>query len=105
MSWYRQRKMAAQFIDPFPGRDPDNKLADKEIVRAIRQALAGEEEAVHLYDAIIDATNNEIVQTVLESIRDEERVHIGELQGTLKRISSEERELLEKGEKEVKDIL
>ena len=49
-----------------------------ELVRALRQDLAAEHEAVHLYLAHADATDNVLAKTVLIDIANEERVHAGE---------------------------
>ena len=45
----------AEFADPFPGVIPDRKLNARELARAIRMALAAEEEAIHMYEAMADA--------------------------------------------------
>jgi rubrerythrin len=92
----------AQFIDPFPGMTPDRRISKPELARALRQALAAEEEAIHLYEAIADATNNERVSKVLRNVADEERVHVGELQQLLEEILPDEKKLIEEGKEEVK---
>jgi hypothetical protein len=43
-----------EFLNPFNGVIPDRTLSSRELTRAIRLALAAEEEAVHLYEAIAD---------------------------------------------------
>jgi len=88
------------FADPFSGMAPDRKLTDSELLRALRLDLAAEEEAIHLYQAHADATDNDKAKKVLLSIADEERVHIGELQKLLKDLAEGEEELLGKGEVE-----
>jgi len=93
----------AQFIDPFPGLTPGKKLDERELTRALRQGLAAEEEAVHLYEAIVDATDNKTVKEVMQSVADEERVHVGEIQRLLEILVKDERKLLDEGAAEVND--
>jgi len=97
-------KLAAQFINPFPGNVPDRKLSPRELQRSLRQALAAEEEAVHFYEAVADATEDQLSRKVLQSIADEERVHVGEFQRLLSKLVANEDRLLEEGRKEVDDM-
>ncbi len=66
------------FLDPYSGLAPDRKLTDRELSRAIRLALSAEEEAVHLYEALADATEHTLAKSVLQEVANEERVHAGE---------------------------
>ena len=45
-----------EFMNPFPGMTPGRKMKDRELARAIRLSLAAEQEAIHLYEALADAT-------------------------------------------------
>lgn len=94
----------AQFIDPFPGNVPDRKLTPRELTRAIRQALAAEEEATHLYEAIADATDNPQVAKLMQEVADEERVHKGEFQEALRQLLPDERRLMREGRSEAAEI-
>lgn len=94
----------AEFANPFSGMAPDRKLTDRELARAIRMALAAEEEAVHMYEAMADATTNMVAAKVLQDIADEERVHAGEFQELLRRLLPDEQELLAKGHEEVSEM-
>ena len=93
-----------QFMDPFPGVVPGRKMTASELTRAIRMNLSAEEEAVHLYMAHADATDNELVRQVLRSIADEERVHAGEFQRLLNILEPDEITLLAEGADEVNVI-
>jgi len=95
----------AQFINPFPGLTPGKKLSDTELIRAIRQALAAEEEATHLYDAIADATDNKLVAEVMRDVAKEEIVHKGEFQKLLDELNPDEEDLIKDGKKEVEDMM
>jgi len=93
----------AQFINPFPGLTPDKKLDERELARAVRQALAAEEEAVHFYEAVADATDNELVKEVMQEVADEEKVHVGEFQRVLEIMEKDEKKFMEEGFAEVDD--
>ena len=94
----------AEFINPFSGMTPDRKLTDRELARAVRMALAAEEEAVHMYEAMADASDNPLAVKVLQDIADEERVHAGEFQELLRTLLPDEQQLLQKGSAEVKEL-
>jgi len=99
-----RRYAMAEFIDPFVGMAPDRKLTDRELARAIRLALAAEEEAIHLYEALADAAADPLAAKVLQDIADEESVHAGEFQELLRRLLPEEQRRLEKGAQEVGEL-
>lgn len=81
-------------------KTPD-KFTDRELTRAIRDAIIAEEGAIKQYETAADATDNEKVKKVLNEISDEERVHVGELQKLLNDLLPDEQELLDKGAEEV----
>ena len=81
-----------------------NTLTDRELVRAIRDAIIAEEGAINQYEAIVDSTTNEDARTILQDLADEERIHVGELQELLDELLDDENELLEEGRKEVEEI-
>ena len=72
-----------EFVNPFSGVAPGRKLTTRELTRAIRLTLSAEEEAVHLYQALADATDDPLAKALLDEIADEERVHKGEFQRLL----------------------
>jgi uncharacterized protein len=77
------------------------KFTDRELTRAIRDAMIAENEAIKQYETVVDATDNEKVKKTLQSIADEERVHIFELQELLNILLPEEKDLETKGKQEV----
>jgi rubrerythrin len=79
------------------------KFTDRELTRSIRDAIIAEEGAIKQYESVVDATSNELAKKVLQSIADEERVHVFELQKLLNIMLPDEERLKEKGEKEVED--
>lgn len=92
------------FANPFQG-NVDRKMNMDELIQAIRLNIAGELEAIYLYDAHVQATDNEIAKTVIADIRDEEKAHVGELMTLLRTLDPKEAELFESGEEEVREML
>lgn len=93
-----------EFVNPFSGATPDRKLTFNELIRAIRLNIAAEHEAIHLYQAHADATDNELAAAVLRDIADEEREHVGEFQRLLGILLDDEDELLADGAEEVNEL-
>ncbi|MDR1404260.1 MAG: demethoxyubiquinone hydroxylase family protein [Candidatus Methanoplasma sp.] len=91
------------FADPFVG-NVNKKMTDQELANAIRLDLAGELEAIYLYDAHAEATDNVLAKKVLRDIRDEEKEHMGELLSLLIHLDPKEKELFEHGEGEVREM-
>ena len=94
-----------EFVHPFSGVLPDRKLSTRELVRAVRLSLAAEEEAVHLYEALADATDHPLAKTVLQDIANEEKVHTGEFQRLLSIILEDEDKWLQEGAAEVNQMV
>ena len=92
------------FADPFQG-NVERKLTKEELVQAVRLDIAGELEAIYLYDAHVQATDNVPAKTVLTDIRDEEKAHVGELMTLLRTLDPKEAELFASGESEVREML
>jgi rubrerythrin len=90
--------------DPFVGNAP-KKLTKEELIQALRVDIAGEMEAIMAYDAHAMATDDERVKTILYSIRDEERQHVGELIHLLEILDPQEAQFLMKGKQEVDQLL
>lgn len=89
------------FANPFSGTTPERKMAFGELTRALRLDVAAELEAIHLYEAQADATDNALVAVVLRDIANEERVHVGELQRVLSLLLPDEDGFLADGAAEV----
>ena len=94
-----------EFVNPFSGVVPERKLTMPELIRALRLNLAAEEEAVHVYEAHADATDNALAKAVLHEIADEERVHAGEFQRLISILAEDEAALLAEGAKEVDELV
>jgi len=79
------------------------KLTDRELTRALRDAIMAEEGAIKQYETVVDATENEGVKKILQAIADEEKVHVGEIQKLLAILLKDEQGFLDAGAKEVED--
>lgn len=94
----------ASFANPFVGNVP-RKITKEELIQAIRVDIAGELEAIFLYDAHVQATDDPLAKKVLADIRDEEKAHVGELMTLLRQLDPDEAEHFAEGETEVKEML
>ncbi len=94
----------AEFINPFVGLTPGRKLTVRELSRALRMALSAEEEAIHLYEALADATDHKLAKSVLQDVANEEREHAGEFQRLLNILLPDEAGYLAHGAEEVDEM-
>ncbi len=94
----------ASFANPFQGNVP-KKMTNAELMQALRADIAGELEAIFLYDAHVQATDDPAAKAVLSDIRDEEKVHVGELITLMRHLDPDEATLFFEGEAEVKEML
>lgn len=92
------------FANPF-NANVERKVTKEELIQAIRLDIAGELEAIYLYDAHVMATDDPVVKAVLSDIRDEEKAHVGELMALLRHLDAKEAEHFESGELEVKELM
>ena len=93
-----------EFLNPFSGKVPENKLTLGELIRAIRLNIAAEEEAVHLYMAHADATDHPLAKKVLIDIANEERQHAGEFLRLIQILTGDEDKWLAEGAAEVDEM-
>lgn len=92
------------FANPFQG-NVNKKISKEELIQAVRLDIAGELEAVFLYDAHAMATDDEVAKKVLCDIRDEEKAHVGELMTLLRHLDPAEAAHFAAGEAEVHEML
>jgi uncharacterized protein len=100
----QQEDLMPAFVDPFPGVVPGRKLTKRELLRGLRLSLSAEEEAVHLYEALADATDDELARAVLQDVANEERVHKGEFQRLISLLSPDEDTFMSEGANEVNEM-
>ncbi len=75
---------------------------DKEILRA---AIIAEMDAINLYEQMASLTNDKKIKDVLIDVANEEKTHVGEFLAMLLEYDEKQVEELEKGKKEVEEIL
>ena len=93
-----------EFGNPFPGNVP-RQMTKSELERAIMLDIAAELEAVHLYMAQMDATDNEDARKVLYDVALEELVHAGEFSSLLYRLNPIIGAKAQEGFEEVQELL
>jgi rubrerythrin len=82
--------------NPFVG-NASKQMTTDELIQALRVDIAGELEAIIVYEAHIMATDDERAKKVLRHIADEEKQHVGELQQLLTILCPNEGEQTDKG--------
>ncbi len=92
------------FANPFQGNVP-RKMTKQELIQAIRLDIAGELEAIYIYDAHVQATDIELAKKVIGEIRDEEKAHVGELMTLLYALDPEEAVHFASGKAEVQEMM
>lgn len=83
---------------------PGNKMTREELKRAIRLDIAAELEAVHLYTAHANATDDPLAKAVLKDIAKEEQVHAYEFLQLIRILEPEEMDREQQGINEVAQI-
>lgn len=92
------------FPNPFTA-NVNRKMTKQELIQAIRLNIAGELEAIYLYDAHVQATDDEFAKKVIGDIRDEEKAHVGELITLLHHLDPTEADFFADGQEEVKEMM
>ncbi|MEY8762395.1 MULTISPECIES: demethoxyubiquinone hydroxylase family protein [Clostridium] len=92
------------FANPFQG-NVDRKMTKEELIQAVRLDIAGELEAIYLYESHVLATDDAAAKKVIADIRDEEKAHVGELMSLLKILDPDEAVHFASGETEVAEMM
>jgi len=92
------------FSNPFGTMVP-RKMNAAELARAIMQDIAAELDAVAVYQAHIDATDDERAKKVLAHARDNEKEHVGEFLALLEILDPKQAEYIKKGKIEIAELL
>jgi len=72
------------------------RFDETDVLKAIRQDIIAEYDAINLYEAHLQATNDSELKEILEHIIEEEKEHAAELQAYLNKKDSVQKILLEK---------
>ena len=92
------KRIVAQHLENVKEIGP---LTGRELTRALRDAIIGEENAIKQYETIVDSTVDNLTKKVLQDIADEEKVHVGEIQKLLTIMLDQEQDFLDEGAEEV----
>jgi len=79
-----------------------NEEIDKEILRV---GIIAELDAVNLYEQLAAITSNNNIKMLFLDIAKEEKTHVGEFQTLLLTLDKQQAQELEKGKKEVEELL
>lgn len=71
--------------------------SDVQLIINLRTIISDEYSAIEHYTKILEVTEDEAVRSTIQSIINEEKVHVGEVLKHLFRLCPEERELYKKG--------
>ncbi|CAO0820126.1 hypothetical protein DFAR_1380021 [Desulfarculales bacterium] len=74
------------------------------LIRILRLALAAEEEAIHLYEALAGATDHALANKVLQDVANEEREQADEFQRLINTLLPDEKQFMGHGAREVDEI-
>ena len=88
------------FSDPFSG-NIEKRLTKEDLLQALRIDIASELEAIYLYEAHANSTNDKVVKAVLLDIANEEKEHIGELLALMRYLEPNLQDHLNEGSAEV----
>ena len=94
-----------EFCNSFYGNKCDRKLTEAELIRSIRLMVSAEYEAIQLYMQLAESTDNELAQTVLIDVADEEREHAGEFLRLLHELDPAEQGFYDHGKEEVEEMI
>ena len=90
--------------NPFGTMVP-RKMNAGELARVIRQDIAAELDAIALYQAHIDATDDERAKKVLAHVRDDEKEHVAEFLALLEILDPQQAEYIKKGKADIAKLL
>jgi len=87
---------------PIDLKNMEGKDIEKEVLRV---AIIAELDAINLYEQMAAMVKDEGIKAVLKDVADEEKTHVGEFLTLLLKLDEKQVEEMEKGSKEVEEIL
>ena len=87
---------------PIELKNMEGKDIEKEVLRV---AIIAELDAINLYEQMAALAEDEGIKAVLKDVADEEKTHVGEFLTLLLKLDEKQVEEMEKGSKEVEEIL
>lgn len=104
----KSKKTITKYLDELLAKEPIDlsKLSDlRKDMTILRVGIIAEYDAINVYEQMMEQTSNKMVKKLLLDISNEEKVHVGELEGLLKRIDMEHAKFVAEGEQEVADLM
>ena len=91
-------------LSKIPGdlKKMEKRSLDKEVLRT---AIIAELDAINLYEQMADLTKNGEIRKLLLDVAREEKTHVGEFQALLLLKDKQQKTELEKGKKEVQELI
>jgi rubrerythrin len=80
-------------------------MNNRELARAVRQDIIAELDAIALYEAHIDATDDEAAKRVIKHVMDEEKDHVGDFMALLEYLDPDMASLMKEGFDESSGLL
>jgi uncharacterized protein len=93
------------FSNPFTNVSPDMKLSKEDIISTLRFAVSAELEAISIYKQIAAKTDILVIRDNMNSIANEEMIHVGELLRLISYLDEEEFNKYQEGMKESSSII
>lgn len=92
MKWLNRQKWIkkADITNPKNILLPEKKLSKEELVSAIRQSIIAENDAIILYETYANSTTDNEAKKIFQDIAEEEKVHVGEFQKLLEKVSGKD---------------
>ncbi len=94
-----------EFSTPHSVKKSDTEFTEKEMIRAIRFAIASEYEAIQIYEEMTENISNKSAKTIIEEIIEDEKVHVGNFLQLLRILNPKEEEYYKEGYRETLDLL
>lgn len=94
-----------EFSTPHSVKKSETVFTEREMIRAIRFAIASEYEAIQIYEEMAESITNKDAITIIEEIIEDEKVHVGNFLQLLRILNPEEEKYYKEGYKETLDML
>lgn len=95
-------KKTSDVLNPALNKIPE-ALSGAEDLLGLMQAIIAEWDAIHLYKAIAEASQNPTVKDLMNHLAEEELKHVGELQELAAQLEADTEKYIQEGRKEFLD--
>lgn len=95
-------KKTSDVLNPALNKIPE-ALSGAEDLLGVLQSIISEFDAIHLYKALAEASQNSKVTDLMNHLAEEELKHVGELQELAAQLEADTEKYIEEGKKEFQD--